>query len=71
MAKLKKWARDWEVPIVEATEIELQSLRKQAHFIVRSIVALRNAQFIELKRQGIDIQPNSEDVSDEAVGADA
>ena len=71
MAKLKKWAKDWELPIVEATEIELQSLRKQAHFIVRGIVALRNAQFIDLKRQGVDTEANPEDVSDEVAGADA
>ncbi len=58
MAKLKKWAKDWELPIVEATEIELQSLRKQA-------------QFIDLKRQGVDTEPNPEDVSDEVAGADA
>lgn len=47
MAKLKPWTKEWEAPIVEETERKLTAIRKQAHFIVRSIMAVRNASLAE------------------------
>lgn len=43
VAKLKEWTRPWELEIVLETEKQLASLRRQAHFIVRAIMAVRNA----------------------------
>lgn len=42
-AKLKVLAKEWELPIVIETERKLTTIRKQAYFVTRSIVALRNA----------------------------
>lgn len=46
MAKLKPWCKEWELPIVEETERKLTIVRRQAFFLTRSIMALRNAKAI-------------------------
>lgn len=40
---LKSVAREWEWPIVREAEMQLASIRRQAHHIVRAIMSLRNA----------------------------
>lgn len=48
-ASLKKFAKEWEWPLVEETERKMTLLRKQAHFLVKSKMALRNAAIVEGK----------------------
>lgn len=48
-AKLAKWAKEWELPIVLETEKKLTSIRKQAHYVVRSLMAIRNAASLAAK----------------------
>lgn len=63
MAKLKPWTKEWETPIVEETERKLTSIRKQAHFVVRSIMAIRNAALTE---QNCSIGPTEIDTESES-----
>ncbi|AVO43572.1 conjugative transfer protein MobI(A/C) [Simplicispira suum] len=64
MAKLRPWTKEWEAPIVEETERKITSIRKEAHFVVRSIMAIRNAALTEqncaIESNGIDIEPESD-----------
>jgi hypothetical protein len=53
-AALKKYARDWEWPLVEATERELASLRKQAAYLVKAKMAIRQANKALLQSDGED-----------------
>ena len=41
--KLKVHAKDWEFDMVKETELKMQSIRRQAHHVVRGIMSLRNA----------------------------
>lgn len=46
ISKLKPWCKEWELPIVQETERKLTIFRRQAFFLTRSIMALRNAKAI-------------------------
>ena len=49
MAELRKYAKDWEWPIVEKTELKLAMLRKQAGFCAKALTSLRHAEMAEQK----------------------
>lgn len=40
---LKSKAKDWEWPMVKETELQLQSIRRQAHHLFRSNMSIRSA----------------------------
>ena len=42
-AKLKPFAKDWEFDMVKETELKMQTIRRQAHHVVRAIMSIRNA----------------------------
>lgn len=44
MAQLREKAQEWEWPLVEATEIRLGILRRQASFVAKALTSLRYAQ---------------------------
>lgn len=46
-AELKKHAKDWEWPIVQETELQMQSIRRQAHHLVRSVMSIRSAKSVK------------------------
>ena len=41
--KLKPFAKDWEFDMVKETELKMQTIRRQAHHVVRAIMSIRNA----------------------------
>lgn len=41
--KLKVHSKDWEFEMVKETELKMQSIRRQAHHVVRAIMSIRNA----------------------------
>lgn len=52
MVELRKYAKDWEWPIVEKTEFKLAMLRKQAGFCAKALTSLRHAEMAEQKYKG-------------------
>lgn len=59
MAKLAPYAKEWEIPIIQDTEKKLTSIRKQAHHVVRAIMAMKNATLIERNQPILDDDPAS------------
>lgn len=46
LSKLRGLARDWEADAVEALELELAKVRREAHFLVKAIGNIQNSQGI-------------------------
>ena len=43
---LREHAKDWEWPMVKLTEMQMRSIRRQAHHLVRAIMAIRSAKSV-------------------------
>ncbi|QPS78493.1 MULTISPECIES: conjugative transfer protein MobI(A/C) [Delftia] len=46
-AELKKHAKDWEWEVVRETELQMQSIRRQAYHLVRAIMSIRAAKAVK------------------------
>lgn len=61
MAKLVPYAKEWELPIIEETERKLTFIRKQAHHVVRAIMAMKNAALIGRNQPILEEEPTPDD----------
>lgn len=67
-SKLKVHAKEWEIEMVKETELKLQSIRRQAHHVVRAIMSIRSAKqvnrqtpILPIGNEDTDQKENSEE----------
>jgi len=61
---LRKYAKDWEIEKVLETEKKLESVRRQAHHIVRAIMSIRSAKKVNRVTPIFDIGEEDADEMD-------
>jgi vacuolar-type H+-ATPase subunit H len=62
---LRKHAKDWEIEKVLETEKKLESIRRQAHHIVRAIMSIRSAKKVNRVTPIFDVSEDDSDENDE------